>query len=339
LLLLPLVVAACGGRINDDAPPPLRPPVCTPATSASYPATYPGAGTAFVVRKLFYGNTDMSGVSSTQAWKKYGENIDGIASSRDKNQGECRPLDGASPANRDDGDDGIDNSFGHVLVPFIAPFVGDATEVASAAIEAGGRTPIILVGAWPHGEDARAIDTGFAYAEKTSTPPRWDGTDARSLAASWTNGARPAVSFANAYACDHELASGEATAAIQIELRVLHDDTGILRVALHRPHIRMTIAPDGRTATGYFSGVLATEEVTRAFQDVAGAISKELCSGSTLDSVIRQIREASDILVDGSQDPNQDCNGISLGMGFEAVAATPSDIAPAEPPPENACAP
>ena len=30
-----------------------------------------------------------------------------------------------------------------------------------------------------------------------------------------------------------------------------------------------------------------------------------------------QIRQASDIMVDGTQDPAKTCNGISIGLGFE----------------------
>ncbi len=33
------------------------------------------------------------------------------------------------------------------------------------------------------------------------------------------------------------------------------------------------------------------------------------------------LRQASDIMVDGSQEPNKICNGISIGIGFEAKRA------------------
>jgi hypothetical protein len=38
-------------------------------------------------------------------------------------------------------------------------------------------------------------------------------------------------------------------------------------------------------------------------------------SRATFDSLADQIRQAFDILVDGTQDPNQTCNGISIGLG------------------------
>jgi hypothetical protein len=220
------------------------------------------------------------------------------------------------------------------------PFIGTPTTLVSASIEAGARTPMFLVGGWSRGEDARTIDMGFAYAETAITAPRWDGTDTRALAAAWTNGGLPAVSFPQARACGQELASGEATTAIMLELVVAGDAKALARplhVALHRAHVRMKIAADGKTATGIISGVLATEELTNAVDEIIGAIAIDACKERLREPVLDSVRQASDILADGSQDPNEDCNGISFGMGFEAVLATPGEIAAPVLPPIDPC--
>ena len=49
------------------------------------------------------------------------------------------------------------------------------------------------------------------------------------------------------------------------------------------------------------------------------------------------IRQASDILKDGTQDPNEECDGISVGLGFEAKAVVVGDIAPAPQPVPDPC--
>ena len=36
--------------------------------------------------------------------------------------------------------------------------------------------------------------------------------------------------------------------------------------------------------------------------------------------IIEQVKRASDIMVDGTQDPTKTCDGISVGLGFEAQA-------------------
>ena len=50
-----------------------------------------------------------------------------------------------------------------------------------------------------------------------------------------------------------------------------------------------------------------------------------------------QIRQASDIMADGTQDPNSVCNGISVGLGFNMLFAGLGDIAPPAPDPPLPC--
>ncbi len=42
--------------------------------------------------------------------------------------------------------------------------------------------------------------------------------------------------------------------------------------------------------------------------------------------MIGQIEESTDILADGTQDPDKDCDGISIGLTFDAA---PIDVAAA----------
>jgi hypothetical protein len=59
-----------------------------------------------------------------------------------------------------------------------------------------------------------------------------------------------------------------------------------------------------------------------------------LCDKSPFDAVAGGIRAASDIMKDGTNgDPSQECNGISIGLGFESVAANIGLALPATPPP------
>jgi hypothetical protein len=56
-----------------------------------------------------------------------------------------------------------------------------------------------------------------------------------------------------------------------------------------------------------------------------------VCGPPVLDNLITSIRQASDILVDGTQDPTKPCDGISIGLGFDAVAANLGSVGPTEP--------
>lgn len=317
LLLLPLLLLACshdGPRDEDVVRPP---PVCTPSSTASYPATYPG-GSALVVRTIAYAEGE-------DAWRHVGEDIDRSASPT------CRTTRITSAT--EDGDGGIDNAFAHVLAPLIGLEIGNASDTISSRIAAGDRAPMFLFGGWPRGEDAKTIEMGFAYAEKSDAPPLWNGADTRRLVASAD---RSSAAFPAAFACGHELDSGIATSPIMIDLPI--GSRATLHVPLQHAHARMTISPDGKTATkGVLSGVIGTEDLVRAFRDAAPTLDTPMCDDDSVNTIVDEIRSASDILTSGSQDPNRICNGVSFGIGFEAVAATPGDIAPPAAPPKNSC--
>jgi hypothetical protein len=54
---------------------------------------------------------------------------------------------------------------------------------------------------------------------------------------------------------------------------------------------------------------------------IAGKVSSSLCTGTALDGVLQQIRQGSDIMHDGTQDPTKVCDAVSIGLGFETRAS------------------
>jgi hypothetical protein len=104
----------------------------------------------------------------------------------------------------------------------------------------------------------------------------------------------------------------------------------------------MEVSADGTTATnGTLAGIVSTEDMVASITwiagRIAGRINTQLCSGSTLETIQQTIRQASDILVDGAQDPSKPCDGISIGVGFEAVKVVPSGVAPDPAPGPDPC--
>ena len=79
---------------------------------------------------------------------------------------------------------------------------------------------------------------------------------------------------------------------------------------------------------GQISGVIDTDEFNATLADVVGAFDPSLCTGAVLLAIQNQIRQASDIMVDGSQNPAATCNGISIGIGFEASAVHLGGVGP-----------
>jgi hypothetical protein len=88
---------------------------------------------------------------------------------------------------------------------------------------------------------------------------------------------------------------------------------------------------------GTIAGVLETEALITEIQEVAGGLLPSLCEGPTIEGILNQIRQASDIMKDGTQDASQTCNGVSVGIGFTARQVKLGDIAPASEPQPDPC--
>ena len=75
--------------------------------------------------------------------------------------------------------------------------------------------------------------------------------------------------------------------------------------------------------------VILAEARTEALE-----LDPTLCPGpTTVQSLLGELEEASDILLDPSGDPGQPCDGVSIGLGFSAQRVTLGAVAPAVPPP------
>lgn len=333
VVALAIVVGACGGAVNNDATggtpgtpnggdpsPPVAPPIAEPPLPPPPGNIDPST---LAVRRIFLGETDRAGASNKDAWKSYGRNVDGLVSTRDSTD-LCRRVVSASSANQVDGNNGIDNAFGKSIIPFLAPFSAAPSKHATDAIAAGARTPVFLV----EKSVGSVAQVGFSHLEATPAPG-WGSSTPRSLAAPWTENGGPSAAWEVTVSGDtvrSRSVRGSVTIAIPFG-----DQTLVLPINV--PEIEMS--KDGTNGT--LSGVVPTEDFIAAFERVAGSISTQLCGGSTLDSIKLTIRQASDILADGTQDPNQSCNGLSIGIGFEAAPVTVAGVADAPAPARNPC--
>jgi hypothetical protein len=62
-------------------------------------------------------------------------------------------------------------------------------------------------------------------------------------------------------------------------------------------------------------GVLNTDEFIAEVKKIGWVF--DLCSDSLYGDIITSVKQASDIMTNGTQDPNKTCDGISIGLGFE----------------------
>jgi hypothetical protein len=146
------------------------------------------------------------------------------------------------------------------------------------------------------------------------------------------------VKISNAYQAGGTFVSG-APAQIQLALTL-----GGQSITLDIVSAIVTFQPSspGHVTNGIIAGVIQTEALISSIQNVLGFIGGgQLCSGNAVTNIENEIRQKSDIVVNGntiSNDPTATCNGITIGLGFEAdEIAQPTTVAPAAAPGANPC--
>ena len=89
------------------------------------------------------------------------------------------------------------------------------------------------------------------------------------------------------------------------------------------------------TNVSFIASGVPTTGMVAWMKTQAGFVSTSLCSGSAFEAIALQLEQMSDIMVDGTSEPGQVCDGISLGIGFDAVAVHvgPSVVVPGVPDP------
>lgn len=318
-----------GGQAVGKQPPP--PPANKPGD---------GAGTTFAVKRLYLGTQNADGTPNKDAWKDLGYDIDGRIDKASPFDGHCTPVLNANPAQTfTDGNEGIDNSFGGIILQqIILPLAADAEDKVNENIADGSFTLLMKLDTLGASDEYNPIPSKLYVAGQKATPPLNDGTDVWPLFNEFLNAGNkdnPKVQFPTAYVVGNTWVSGSA-GKINLALSVAGFS---LSLDINQAVVSFDLAADHKSATGgVISGILDTEAFVTELKKVAGAFSPDLCMGSTVDSIADRIRKASDILKDGTQDGSKPCDGISIGLGFDLVEASLGDVLPNQPPSPDPCA-
>ncbi len=296
----------------------------------------PDDGTILAVSELFMGDTGWDGIEAADAWQNFGRNVDGVITTDDFSQ-HCTPSSGAAPVNVfPDGPNGLDNAFGKTIIPIIkAATSGGISQPATMAIQMGGSTLIFdLLGVT--GADQSPVETRLYGSADLGTAPAFDGSDCWPVAESTLSD--PAdITSANTIFPDASLAADVWSSGAPQTIDVTFGAAGIaIPLRIYQAQIVMRLDPTHTSATqSELSGVIDTEELIATISDAAGAFDPLLCNGAILQQVANQIRQASDLMADGTQGPGATCNGISVGLGFSASAVHLGGIGPGFVPPDT----
>jgi hypothetical protein len=304
-----------------------------------------GDGTVLALKKWYFGDTTRAGAADPAAWKKFGYDLDGLKSTRTSSN-HCKLVEGASDSVKTDGDDGIDNSFGPNLLPILVDVTPNFSTAINDNINAGVFAMIIGVETVGSGADYVNLPAAIYFGADREAAPAWDGNDVWPLycdlltdckdtgTTQLEGGNQSKVKFPNSYMSGRTWVSGPGS-NVTVTLAV----GGVtFSINIAKAVITADMAAGNASATnGVIAGVIETEQVVSTVAQMAGRISTGLCDGSALDGVKASIRKASDIMKDGTQDPNATCNGISVGLGFDMQAVKLGEVLDNTPPTPDPC--
>ncbi len=286
------------------------------------------APTVLAVDKLLFGD------GNSGQWKALGFNLDGLVSTA-VSTGLCKLNDGAQASDPyPDGNNGIDNSFGKNLLPLILGIDPTWVTDVNNSIQMGNFTALLEVECLPPTGDASGISTKLFAGTTLGTTPKWDGTDMwpvePDLLTDPTNPQSSSLVFPQCSVTGTTFSAGKnGTIVLTIPLMASGVSTSI-KLTLYAAQLTMTLSADRMSATGgVIGGVLNTEDFVTQVNNIGVLLN--LCGSAVLTNLVTQVRQASDIMVDGTQDPTQTCNGISVGLGFTMLPAQIGSVGPAAP--------
>lgn len=301
------------------------------ASSSSGGMTCPsGQGTALAITKLSFGE------GNSGQWKKVGFNIDGLVSTA-ASTNVCKLNAGGKAATAyPDGDQGIDNSFGKNILPTILSLYPTWTTGINSDIQKGTFNVLLKMYCLPPTGNVPVLTTKLFGGTTLGTMPKLDGTDKWPVSPELLSNAKDPESstiiFDKCSVMGTTFDSGKNQTFI-ISIPIYSQQPGMsttVKLTLYAAQLTMTLAADRKSATGgMIGGVLNTEEFVAEVKKVGSLLN--LCNTSLFTDLITQIRQASDILADGSQDPSKTCDGISMGLGFEMTEAQLGGVGPANP--------
>lgn len=284
----------------------------------------PKMGTTLAVTTLSFGD------GNNGEWKKLGFDIDGQTWDPTSTTS-CQPNSNADPATAfPDGDNGIDNSFGNNLLPTVLMIDPTLVSDTNTGLQQGTFTVLLKMYCLPDTGDTSGMTTKLFAGTELGATPKFDGTDMwpvePNLLSDPKDPESSTIVFEQSSVTGTTYDTGKnQTFVLTIPLKV-GSTSASMKLTLYSARATMTLSADRKSATnGVLGGVLNTEEFVAEINNLMNLLG--YCS--FLSAIETKIRQASDIMADGTQDPTKTCNGISVGLGFEMKEVQIGDVGPA----------
>lgn len=326
LVAMTSALPACGAVEVEVVPEKPAPPVhALPPAPGPEKAPTHDQRAVFAIRALHLGDADRDGSpNAAHGWKQYGYDLDGKISTKDATD-LCQPRNGEAPKNvYPDGEDGIDNSFGRKLLGLIKAAWSDVALKANEGIAAGRSTVLLEITGLGPDEDYNPLAARAYEGAPLGGPALFDGSDVwpvrpESLADPGDIQSSVAHDWGSYVVGDTWVAHLNGTLTLTLVPTGAKDEEVALRLPIHDPWIAMDLDGSRQSATnGTLAGVIAVEDIRRVAAEIYAHFDGS-CPPENVAELLAQVDEAADILLDGSQDPGKACDGVSIGVGFEAA--------------------
>ncbi|MCU0658483.1 MAG: hypothetical protein MUF64_25455 [Polyangiaceae bacterium] len=306
------------------------------AVPPAAPSDGPPSGDDLIhaISKLYVGDTDRNDTVSNEAWKDIGFDVDGF-STTPKQGFHCKPAAGAKANDvRADGNKGIDNSFGRNIVNgILATLVQSPSSELSSSITEGSFSIVLKMDKIGTVASGTSINTqlfaaaGQVDAEGKEVAPGsgdWSTYKWRPFPEILNPDGTSKVAFPTSYVANNIWVSG-GQGTVSLQLAVQGFD---LKLDINKAQIAVDLSDRAAGKNGTIGGVLATTQLVDSLKKIAGSFGSQFCGESTaLEGILDQVRQASDIMKDGTQNPDAECDGISIGLGFDSKKSDLGDKA------------
>ncbi len=285
----------------------------------------PNQGVTFALTSLYFGQ------GASGEWKAIGKNLDGLESDATSTD-VCLTNSGGDPdLAYPDGDNGIDNSFGKNLLPLILGLVPSWPDGVTSYLEDGRFNAMMKVYCLPDDGDAPQLTTKVFGGTDLGMTPLYDGSDVwpvvPELLSDLQDPESSTLVFENSSVTGSMYDSGtNETFVLTIPIE-FNSQSAQLKLTLYAAHLTMDLSSDRRSATGgIIGGVLDTEEFIDQVKKIA--FMGDVCGDQVYQDILSLVRQSSDIMNDGTQNPATVCNGISFGVAFEMAEVQLGNVGP-----------
>ncbi len=316
LLFIVRCSSAPSGPLGGVPPPPQA-----GATTSALVST-------FALRSIFLGDTLRDGQRTNTAWMHFGYDLDGLQTDR-QSTNVCTRATGAPISNQIDGIDGIDNAWGSALMAIIEYATGapSPSKDATDLVASGAWTLQLEVTGLSSDPQQSAVGLGAQafIGAPLAAPSTFDSTAdwpvaPSSLSDHATLAGGAVVQFKTVYVTQGMIVAREPTAPLELPIVLLNyfysdpkpPEPVALTLRVH--HAVVTFGVDG--SNGTIAGTLDAEETLAAALDFARHVNQSTCAGFAW--VLDEVRQAQDILANGTNVAGVPCDAISIGLGFDA---------------------